>query len=108
MAEAVRPTPSTTSARIVRQFIRGSLYSKEIFDLPGAVHERIQMHPRPIEQREMEVGQVRSLLVADVPAALHTRHCAAGDENREVFVIVSTRIPDAAPVQIQGVVEERA
>jgi hypothetical protein len=30
----------------------------------------------------MEVGQVRSLLVANVPAALHTRHCAAGDENR--------------------------
>src|SRR4026209_2780873 len=108
MAEAVRPKPSTTSARIVRHFIPGSLYSEEILDLPGAVHERIQMHPHPIEQREMEIGQVRSLLVADVPAALHTRDCAAGDENREAFVIVSTRIPDAASVQIKGVVEERA
>src|SRR5262245_58483889 len=93
---------------MVRHFIRGSLYSKEVLNLPGAVHERIQMHPHTIEQRVMEVGEVRSLLVANVPAALQARHGSACDQNRQVFVIVSTRIPDAASVQINGVVEERA
>ena len=43
---------------------------EEVFDFSGAVHERIQMNANAIEQREVEVGQVRSLLVPNVPAAL--------------------------------------
>src|SRR5262245_52267956 len=103
MAEAARPQDSITSPLMVRHFIRLSLYSKEVLQLPGAVHERIQMHPHTIEQREMEVGEVRSLLVPNVSAALQARHCATCDQNREVFVIVSARIPNAASIQINGV-----
>src|SRR5262249_10292207 len=43
---------------------------EEVFDFSRAVTERIQMNAYAIEQREVEVGQVRSLLVPDVPAAL--------------------------------------
>jgi hypothetical protein len=43
---------------------------EEVFDFSGAVHERIQMNPDAIEQREVEVRQVRSLLVPNVPATL--------------------------------------
>ena len=81
---------------------------EEVFDFSGAVHERIQMNAHAIEQREVEVGQVRSLLVPDMPAALQAGCGAACDQDRKVFVIVKAGITHAAAVQVDRVIEERA
>src|SRR5207253_11116029 len=81
---------------------------EEVFNSSGAVHERIQMNANAIEQREVEVGQVRSLLVPNMPAALQAGCGATCDQDRKVFVIVKAGITHAAAVQVDRVIEERA
>ena len=71
---------------------------EQVFYSSRAVHERIQMNANPIEQGEVKVGQVRSLLVPDVPAALQAGCGAASDQDWKVFVIMKARIPHAAAV----------
>ena len=66
------------------------------------------MNANAIEQREVQVGQRRSLLVPDVPAALQAGCGAACDQDRKVFVIVKAGIAHAAAVQVDRVIEERA
>src|SRR5579872_7206501 len=103
MTVPVKLSPRSTSPPSVRQCIRSSLYSEEIFDLPGAVHERIQMNAHAIEQREVEVGQIRSLRVADMPPALQSGPRAARHQDRKILVVVNAGIPDAASIQIDRV-----
>src|SRR5260221_416184 len=92
---------------MVRQFICGSSYSKEVFNFPGAVHERIEMHAHAIEQREVEIGQVGSLLVPNMPASLQASRGAARNEDRKVLMVVNAGIPHAASIDINRVIEKR-
>src|SRR5258706_9227234 len=66
------------------------------------------MDANAIEQREVEVGQRRSLLILDMPAALKAGCGAACNQNRKVFVIVKAGITHAAAVQVDRVIEQRA
>ena len=87
---------------------RPPLQIEEVFDLSRAVHERIQVNANAIEQREMEVGQRRSLVVPDMPAASQAGCGAARDQDWKVFVIVKAGVTHAAAVQVDRVIEERA
>ena len=64
--------------------------------------------PTAVEQRQVQVGQRRRLGVPDVPAAAHSAGRAAGDDDRQVHVIVDVGIAHAAAVQIKRMVEQRA
>ena len=79
---------------------------EEVVDFSGTVHEFVQMNAHAIEQREVQVGQIRSLLVTNVPATLQTGCGAACDQDRKVLVIVKARITHAAAVQIDRVIQK--
>src|SRR2546422_10780268 len=66
------------------------------------------MNAHPIEQGEVEIGQVRSLLVPNVPATLQAGRGAARHQDRKVLVVVNAGIPYAASIYIDGVIEKRA
>ena len=53
------------------------LLYEELLDFPGAVPKGIQMDANTVEQREVKVGQVHSLLVPDMPVTLQARCSAA-------------------------------
>src|SRR5262249_31675007 len=81
---------------------------EEVLDSSGAVHERVHMNAHPIEQREMKVGQRRSLLIFNMSPTLQAGSCAACDQDRKVVMIVQTGITHAAAVHVHRVIEERA
>src|SRR5262245_54608023 len=83
------------------------LQLEKAFDFSSAVHERIHVHSNPIEQREVEVGQRRSLFIPYVPPALQTGSRSARDKDGKVIVIVKAGIAHAAAVQINRVVQQR-
>src|SRR5690349_13171295 len=61
-----------------------------------------------IQQREMEIGERRALFVLDVPPAPHAARRSTSDQNRQVLMVVQTRIAHSTSVQIDGVVEQRS
>src|SRR6266850_8283438 len=66
------------------------------------------MHSRPVEQREVEIGQRRAILVPDVPATLYAARGATRDENWKVLMVVNTGIAQPASVHVDGIIEQRA
>ena len=81
---------------------------EEVSDLSSAVNERIQMNANAIEQREVKVGQWRSLFVPNVPAAFQTSSGATGDQDWKVVVVVKAGITHAAAIHVDRVIEKRA
>ena len=55
----------------------------------------------------MQIRQIRRLLIPDMPPALQPRRRAPGNQNRQILVIVQTRIPHTAPIQIHRMVQQR-
>ena len=66
------------------------------------------MNANAIQQCEVKIGQRRSLLVPDMPAALQAGSSAARDEDRKVIVIVKAGITHAAAIHVDRVIEKRA
>src|SRR5262249_6328220 len=81
---------------------------KEVFDFSGAVHERIQMNANAIEQREVNIGQRCSLLIANMPTAFQPGSGAASHQDRKIVMIVKAGITHTATVQVDRVIEQRA
>ena len=76
---------------------------EKIYQLMG-----VQADADAVQQRHVEIRQGRPVLVFDVPPTLQAGRGAAGDQNREVHVVVQTRVAHPASVQEHGVVEQRA
>ena len=63
---------------------------------------------RHIEQGQMQVGQRRRLRVTDMSIALHTSGCATGYNHRQISVVVDIWISNAAAVEVERMVQQRA
>lgn len=88
---------------------RSQAHRLEYFARPTrAVGEAVQVHADVIQQRQVQVGQRRSLVVLDMPPTLDLSGSAAGNSDRQVGVVVYIRVAHAAPQQIGRVVEQRA
>ena len=81
---------------------------KQIGDLAGAVAEAVDVHADFVEEREVQIGERHGLVVADVSIAFHPACRAPGDEDRQVGVIVHVGVSNAATVEQQRVIQERA
>ena len=56
----------------------------------------------------MKVRQGRALLILDVPPASQAGRGTAGDQNRQLHVVVQAGVTHAAAVEVDGVVQQRA
>ena len=81
---------------------------KQLIHLAPAVGERVEPDAHLVEQRQVQVGQRRRLGEADVAAASHSARGAAGDEDRQVVVVVQVGVAHAAAVQEERMVQQRA
>ena len=79
----------------------------QLLDLALAVGEGVETDADFFEQREVEIGQRRGFGIFDVTAALDPAGAAAGDDNRQIDVVVHVRIAHAAAVQNQRVIQQR-
>src|SRR5215510_12324260 len=66
------------------------------------------MDAHVVQQREMKIGQRCALFVLDVPPTPHPTRRATRDQNRQVLMVVQTRVAHSTSVQIDGVVEQRS
>src|SRR5437764_13823466 len=83
-------------------------WAEQRVDLAGAVGERIETNADSVEQRQVQIRQRRRLDILDVPAAANLPGSAAGDDDRQVDMVVNVGITHAAAVQIQRMVEQCA
>src|SRR5262249_34697526 len=81
---------------------------EQFVDRTLAVGELIEPRAELLEQRQMQVRERRRLRILNVAAALHLSGAAAGDDDRQVDVIVDVRIAHTAAVEHHRVVEQRA
>src|ERR1017187_10389880 len=81
---------------------------EQLIDLAAAVGEGVEADSHLFEQREVEVGERRRLLLADVAPAPHLAGRAAGDEDRQVRMVVEVGVAHAAAVEVERMVQERA
>ena len=66
------------------------------------------MHAGPVQQRQVQIRQRCPILIPDVLPASQAGRRATRDQNREVHVVVQTRVTHPAPVQVDRIVEQRA
>ena len=66
------------------------------------------MHADLVQQRQVQVGERRRVVEADVPSTLELRAAAARDHDRQVRVIVDVGVAHAAAQQVQRVIQQRA
>src|SRR5688572_28204982 len=96
-ASAAQSVPLTSSNAVQTQAVNsltlmGRLPSRisdrkgceQFIDLAVAVGERVETHADLVQQRQMQIGQRRSLVVADMPPAAHLSGGAASDDDRQV------------------------
>src|SRR5437763_13492845 len=83
-------------------------WTEQRVDLASAVGERIETNADSVEQGQVQIRERRRLDVLDVAAAANLPGSAAGDDNRQVYVVVNVGITHAAAVQIQRMVEQCA
>src|SRR5688572_19413760 len=69
--------------------------------LPRAVADLVDRHLHRLEHRHEEIGHWRLRRVDDVASTLQAARGSAGQDDREVSVIVLIAVADAAPVQHQ-------
>ena len=81
---------------------------KQLIHLAIAVGKRIEMDADFVEQRQVEIGQRRGLGELDVTPAFHSACRAAGDEDRQVRVVMHIGIADAAAVKIERMIQQCA
>src|SRR5262245_29944501 len=103
-AESVAADSSNAAACRVERIIVSprsakALQSQQLVDFSLAVRELVQPYANLVEQREVQVREWRWFGVLDVPPALHLSGAAAGDDDRQVDVIVNVRIAHAAAVE---------
>ena len=67
----------------------------DVCQLACAVAKLIDFHTRAVQQREMQIGQWRRTLVADVAVPLETGRSTTGHEDRQVYVVVDVGVADA-------------
>ena len=58
------------------------------------------MDPDFVQQREVQIRQRRRFRVADVLAAAHAARRPAGNEDRQVGVVMYVRVPHPASVEV--------
>jgi hypothetical protein len=56
----------------------------------------------------MEIRERDRLLVTDVTVALHTASRTTGHENGQIRVVMDVRVADAAAIENERMVEQRA
>src|SRR5437667_6739461 len=66
------------------------------------------MDPDLIKERQVQVGERDGFLKADMPAAFHTAGRVTGYQDRQIDVVMHVRVPHAAAVKDQRVIEQRA
>ena len=74
---------------------------------PGAIAELRGRDSGPLEHREVQIIQGRLLGIDEVPAALDRAAALAGEEDRQVVVVVAVAVADPAAVDDHRMVEER-
>ena len=94
VASAAWSAPTLTNIAVnanATNVATGHLQRQQFIDLALAVGERIHPDAGAFEQRQVQVGERCRFGVADVPAPL-TLPAAAGDEDRQVDVIVDVGV----------------
>ena len=81
---------------------------EQLIHLAVAVREFVERHTDFIEQRQVEVRERRGLRIFEMAIAFQSRGRAAGDNNGKIRVIVNVRIPDAAAVEEQRMIQQSA
>src|SRR5262245_3095260 len=71
---------------------------KQLVYLAVAVGKRVEPDADFVEQGQVEIGERFGFVVFDVAVAFHAEGGAAGDEDRQVCVVVDVRIADATAV----------
>ena len=72
-----------------------------------AVPEAVDRHPNPLQQRQVEVGQIGRLREVERPPAVDGAPAAAGEQRRQVVRIVLVAVAEDCPVDDHAVVEQR-
>src|SRR6266516_1867257 len=79
---------------------------EQLLDLALAVCESVEMHPCHIEQRQVKIGQRRRFRILDVTPSLDPACSAAGDKDRQVYVVMLVGIAHAAAIQVGRMVQQ--
>ncbi len=81
---------------------------RQPFQLSRAVAQLFRRHAHAIEHAEIEVGERRFFLNADVLAGLERPAAFTGEQNRQLVVVVGVAVADAASQDDHGVVQKRS
>src|SRR5205809_4785638 len=95
-----RPSPFCASLVLKRKRL------EQLLDLALAVCESVEMHPCHIEQRQVKIGQRRRFRILDVTPSLDPACSAAGDKDRQVYVVMLVGIAHAAAIQVGRMVQQ--